>query len=94
VVLIRTSSPWEAVTPKQLRLTGGLCSADAAGDYVGAHELVHLTHRRHTATFWAALGRVMPDYEARRERLRQVGSALNVKRIHYRGRVHNGGESR
>jgi len=33
----------------------------------------HLAHRNHTAGFWAALGRVMPDYEARRERLCQVG---------------------
>jgi len=42
-------------------------------DYVVAHELVPLAHRNHTAGFWAALGRVMPDYEARRERLCQVG---------------------
>jgi hypothetical protein len=31
-------------------------------DHVVAHELVHLAHRKHTAGFWAALGRVMPDY--------------------------------
>ena len=42
-------------------------------DYVVAHELVHLVHPDHTPEFWARLGRAMPDYEGRRERLKQVG---------------------
>jgi predicted metal-dependent hydrolase len=45
-------------------------------DYVVAHELVHLYHRGHTPRFWATLGRVIPDYEVRRARLRAVGPAL------------------
>lgn len=67
-------------------------SADAAGnvrlnwrivqasarliDYVVAHELVHLKFPDHTRWFWASLGKVMPDYEARKEELRRLGSAL------------------
>jgi predicted metal-dependent hydrolase len=42
-------------------------------DYVVAHELVHLEHDDHGREFWAALGRLLPDYEARRERLRTEG---------------------
>jgi predicted metal-dependent hydrolase len=45
-------------------------------DYVAAHELVHLLHADHTRDFWATLGRVMPDYEVRRERLRTLGRAM------------------
>lgn len=45
-------------------------------DYVIAHELVHLVHSDHTRDFWSTLGRVMPDYEARRETLRQLGRAM------------------
>ncbi|HEV7518571.1 MAG TPA: SprT family zinc-dependent metalloprotease [Thermoanaerobaculia bacterium] len=45
-------------------------------DYVVAHELIHLRHRHHTPEFWAALGRVLPDYEERREALRQIGERL------------------
>ncbi len=45
-------------------------------DYVIAHELVHLIHPDHTRDFWATLGRVMPDYEARREKLRLAGRAM------------------
>ena len=42
-------------------------------DYVVVHELVHLRHRGHGRDYWQALGRVMPDYERRREELRQRG---------------------
>ncbi len=46
-------------------------------DYVLAHEVVHLVHEHHDAAFWAALGRLMPDYEARKERLRAMGGELS-----------------
>ena len=45
-------------------------------DYVVVHELVHLRHRGHGRDYWQAVGRVMPDYERRRDELRQRGSAL------------------
>ena len=45
-------------------------------DYVVVHELVHLRHRGHDREYWQALGRVMPDYERRREDLMQRGTSL------------------
>lgn len=42
-------------------------------DYVIAHELVHLEHRLHSADFWARLGAVMHDADARRAALRRAG---------------------
>lgn len=45
-------------------------------EYVLAHELVHLIHEHHTAAFWSALGKVMPDYERRRSELKRVGPGL------------------
>ena len=45
-------------------------------DYVVVHELVHLLHRGHGRDYWQAVGRVMPDYERRREELRQCGTGL------------------
>jgi predicted metal-dependent hydrolase len=45
-------------------------------DYVVVHELVHLEHANHTSEFWAAIGRVMPDYEDRKTRLRHLGPQL------------------
>jgi hypothetical protein len=45
-------------------------------DYVLAHELVHLIHEDHSRAFWATLGRIMPDYEQRKRRLRELGPGL------------------
>ena len=45
-------------------------------DYVVAHELTHLAHDDHGRAFWALLGRVMPDYEERREALRKAGGGI------------------
>lgn len=45
-------------------------------DYVLVHELVHVEHRAHGPEFWAALARWMPDYEARRRRLREMGPLM------------------
>ena len=36
----------------------------------------HLRHRGHGRDYWQAVGRVMPDYERRREELRQCGVML------------------
>lgn len=45
-------------------------------DYVVVHELLHLQHRDHTPAFWAAIGRVLSDYEMSRMRLRTLGATL------------------
>lgn len=45
-------------------------------DYVLAHEAVHLVHEHHGPKFWATLVRLMPDYEVRRARLRELGPRL------------------
>lgn len=38
-------------------------------EYVVAHELCHYMHRNHDPAFFRALGRLMPDWEKRKERL-------------------------
>ncbi len=45
-------------------------------DYVTVHELCHRKHMNHSAVFWAEVGRVLPDYAACRQWLKENGGAL------------------
>jgi predicted metal-dependent hydrolase len=45
-------------------------------DYVVAHEVVHLRHRNHSRAYWAALARLVPEYEERRRQLRLRGPQM------------------
>jgi predicted metal-dependent hydrolase len=45
-------------------------------DYVLIHELVHLKHRTHGPEFWRTVELHLPDYQARRQRLRVLGPQL------------------
>jgi len=38
-------------------------------EYVVTHELCHINHRHHGATFYRMLKRMMPDWEKRKRRL-------------------------
>lgn len=53
-----------------MQLTPGLI------DYVLVHELAHIRHPRHDASFWHAVELPLPDFAARRARLRETGPAL------------------
>ena len=45
-------------------------------DYVVIHELCHRKHMNHSASFWAEVERVMPDYRVHRKWLKDHGTAL------------------
>lgn len=45
-------------------------------DYVLVHELAHHHHPDHSQDFWRTVERALPDYQARRDRLRRVGPGL------------------
>jgi len=42
-------------------------------EYVVAHELCHLKYKNHSSEFWQLLRLVMPDYEVRKEALKNDG---------------------
>lgn len=47
-------------------------------DYVVAHELARLVHPNHTAAFWNELEKVLPDYQERKNRLRDNGAGMDL----------------
>jgi len=48
-------------------------------DYVVVHELAHISEMNHSARFWAVVEGVMPDYRARRARLKELVERLSVE---------------
>lgn len=49
-------------------------------EYVLAHELAHLREPHHGPLFWQLLGRVLPDFEDRKNELARVGAGLWIGR--------------
>lgn len=47
-------------------------------DYIIVHELCHIHHRDHTASFWNEVDKVMPDYYERKALLRQNGASFDL----------------
>jgi predicted metal-dependent hydrolase len=51
-------------------------------DYILVHELVHLVEPHHGPAFWQRLGRAMPDYHERLERLADLGRRVWLGDVH------------
>lgn len=45
-------------------------------DYVVVHELAHRLEMNHSASFWARVEQILPDYKKRRAWLKEYGGAL------------------
>jgi predicted metal-dependent hydrolase len=47
-------------------------------DYIVVHELAHLIFPNHTAAFWNEVDKVMPDFQERKEWLRDNGAGMDL----------------
>ena len=47
-------------------------------DYIVVHEMTHMYHKNHSQEFWDLLSSVMPDYERRKEWLRNYGVRMDL----------------
>jgi predicted metal-dependent hydrolase len=74
VVVRDMRSRWGSLSPAgQMTLNSRLVQAPPRCiEYVIVHELCHLMHRHHGPAFFSLLGRVMPDWPARKERLESM----------------------
>ena len=48
-------------------------------DYVVVHELAHITELNHSASFWSIVESVLPDYEERRAKLKELQHRLGTE---------------
>lgn len=47
-------------------------------DYIVVHELCHMFHMDHSKAFWSFVDHIMPDYENRREWLKNYGIKMDL----------------
>jgi predicted metal-dependent hydrolase len=47
-------------------------------DYIIVHELAHMLHANHSASFWNAVDKVLPDYRERKAWLRVNGAGMEL----------------
>lgn len=56
-----------------------IMASDAVIDYVVIHELSHMREMNHAPKFWAVVGQYCPDYQRRREDLKELQHILAVQ---------------
>ncbi len=47
-------------------------------DYLVVHELCHLTEANHSRRYWAEVEKILPDYQERRQWLKEHGHRLSI----------------
>lgn len=71
---------WASCTARNILLFNWRCvmAKSAVLDYIVVHELCHMEHKDHSKTFWDRVSSVMPDYEGRRQWLKENGIKLDL----------------
>ncbi|MGH4119836.1 M48 family metallopeptidase [Clostridium sp.] len=71
---------WGSCTSKNVLLFNWRCSMARSNvlDYIVVHEMCHMYHKNHSKEFWELLYSVMPDYENRKEWLKNYGVKMDL----------------
>ena len=82
IVVREMRGRWGSLSPAgQMTLNSRLVQAPRRCiEYVIVHELCHLAHRNHGPAFFSLLGRLMPDWEARKDRL-EADASLSASAV-------------
>jgi predicted metal-dependent hydrolase len=80
IKITNTRSRWASCSPRGvLRFSWRLVHAPLhIIDYVVVHELAHLVHKNHSATFWRAVENIIPEYREKRKWLRENKTFWNI----------------
>ena len=71
---------WASCTSKNELLFNWRCimAKSNALDYIIVHEMCHMYHKNHSKEFWELVASVMPDYEIRKEWLKNYGVRMDL----------------
>lgn len=71
---------WGSCTSKNELLFNWRCimAKSNALDYIVVHEMCHMYHKDHSKEFWELVASVLPDYELRKEWLRNYGVRMDL----------------
>lgn len=71
---------WGSCTVKNELLFNWRCVMARAHalDYIIVHEMCHMYHKDHSKEFWELLNNIMPDYESRKEWLKNYGVRMDL----------------
>lgn len=71
---------WASCTSKNELLFNWRCAMAPAHiiDYIVVHEMCHMYHMNHSKEFWDLISSVMPDFERRKEWLKNFGIRMDV----------------
>ncbi|MGG7177442.1 M48 family metallopeptidase [Clostridium paraputrificum] len=71
---------WASCTSNNELLFNWRCSMAPANilDYIVVHEMCHMLYKDHSKEFWDKVSSVMPDYEPRKEWLKNNGIKLDI----------------
>ncbi|MEB1808962.1 MAG: M48 family metallopeptidase [Bacillaceae bacterium] len=71
---------WASCTSKNELLFNWRCAMAPSQviDYIVVHEMCHMYHMNHSQEFWDLLSSIMPDYERRKEWLKNFGVRMDL----------------
>ncbi len=71
---------WGSCTSKNQLLFNWRCIMAKANalDYIIVHEMCHIYHKDHSKEFWELVASVLPDYEIRKEWLKNYGVRMDL----------------
>ena len=71
---------WASCTPKNELLFNWKCvmAPSPVLDYIVVHEMAHLIEKNHSQKFWDIVASILPDYERRKEWLKNNGIKMDL----------------
>lgn len=71
---------WASCTAKKELLFNWRCVMAPSWviDYIVVHEMCHMLHMDHSKDFWLLVEKIMPEYEKRREWLKNYGVKMDL----------------